>query len=206
MGTGTTGTIGTLRERHALRTRQAIEAAALELFDERGFAETTVEEIAARADVAPRTFFRYFPAKEAVLFPDTAGIDDRLARALAARPADEHPFASLVAVVADLADDVEARGADFERRERLARNCPGVRAYERSVLDARVAGTVAAFVAGRLGVAAGVDPRPQMWAALVMTAFRVALHLWLDAGRTGHLRDAVAAALSAAAEVAPVSS
>jgi AcrR family transcriptional regulator len=193
------GTTGTLRERHALRTRQAIVSAAVELFTERGFHETTIEDIAARADVAPRTFFRYFPTKEAVLFPDADAKCDWIVRALAARPADEHPFASLVAVVGDLADELEAAGAEIDLRQRLAADCPGLRTYERTVLEARVADAVAAFVADRLGVA-DADPRPRVWAGLAMTSFRVALHLWLDSSRTGRLRAAVDAALGAAAE------
>ena len=57
-----------LRERRRLETRAAIYAAAAELFGERGFKATTVDEITERAGVARRTFFLHFPTKDAVLF------------------------------------------------------------------------------------------------------------------------------------------
>ena len=56
------------REAHKLRTERALQKAALELFAAQGFDETTTDEIAEQAGVSPRTFFRYFPTKESVLF------------------------------------------------------------------------------------------------------------------------------------------
>ena len=59
-----------LRERKKRRTREAVRSAAFELFQENGYPNTTIEQIAEAAAVSTRTFFRYFPNKAALLIPD----------------------------------------------------------------------------------------------------------------------------------------
>jgi TetR/AcrR family transcriptional regulator, regulator of mycofactocin system len=184
-----------LRERHVARTRDAIVGAALELFERQGFEATTVDEIAARADIAPRTFFRYFPTKEAVLFARAADDRDRIAAALAARPPTEHPFVSLTTVASAFAADMEKQQKDIRLLQKLSSE--KVWAYQRTLLDQEMVDMLAAFVAERLDVPVDRDPRPQVWAALLMTTYRIAFHLWLDGGRKGRLGPALDAALAA---------
>jgi len=76
-----------LRERKKQRTRDTIARAALRLFAERGYDETTLAEIAEAADVAPRTIFAHFENKEDILFSDEMGIFNELNRRLDERPA-----------------------------------------------------------------------------------------------------------------------
>jgi AcrR family transcriptional regulator len=59
-----------LRERKKLKTREAIQRTAMRLFDKQGYEETTIEEIAAAAEISPSTFFNYFPTKEDVVLFD----------------------------------------------------------------------------------------------------------------------------------------
>jgi len=187
-----------LRERHTARTRDAIVGAALELFEQQGFEATTVDEIAARADVAPRTFFRYFPTKEAALFARAADDRERIAAALDARPASEHPFVSLTIVSSAFAAEMEKQQKDIRLLQKLSSE--KVWAYQRTLLDQEMIETLAGFVAERLGVAADKDPRPQVWAATLKTTYRIAFHMWLDGGRKGKIGPALDAALAATVE------
>lgn len=84
---------GGLRERKKARTRTAIREHALRLFGEQGYQATTVEQIAAAAEVSPSTFFRYFPTKEDVVLQDD--LDVRMLEALERQPADLGPVAAL---------------------------------------------------------------------------------------------------------------
>lgn len=82
-----------LRERKKARTRAAIQAAALELFERDGYTATTVDQIAERAEVSPATFFRYFPTKEDVVLHDR--YDPLLIAAFRAQPPELSPIAAL---------------------------------------------------------------------------------------------------------------
>nr|WP_244957159.1 TetR/AcrR family transcriptional regulator [Candidatus Frankia nodulisporulans] len=90
-----TGNAEGLRERKKRRTRQAIIEVAHELFTEKGFEATTVEEIAAGADVSVRTLFRYFTSKEAIALAPLEEMGDLTVAALRRRPVDEPPLLAL---------------------------------------------------------------------------------------------------------------
>jgi AcrR family transcriptional regulator len=116
-----------LRERKKLKTREAIRRAAFRLFDENGYANTTVEQIADAAEVSPSTFFRYFPSKESVLLADD--MDPVVLEALARQPADLSP----VAAVRKAAEETFATMSDdqweVERtRQRLMFSIPEIKA------------------------------------------------------------------------------
>jgi AcrR family transcriptional regulator len=104
------------QERRKQRTRRAIQAAALELFAERGYRETTINDIAQRADVAPRTVTVHFPAKEEMLFDAEPFTLDGLSRRLAERDPSEPALHVLRDWVAATMTVVETEGAELDER------------------------------------------------------------------------------------------
>jgi AcrR family transcriptional regulator len=116
-----------LRERKKARTRAAIQAAALELFERQGYDATTVDQIAERAEVSAATFFRYFPTKEDVVLHDR--YDPLLLADFAAQPPELSPLAALRrtlrSVFAGLPADEFARE---RQRAMLIISVPGLRA------------------------------------------------------------------------------
>jgi len=86
-----------LRERKKARTRASLREHALRLFRDQGYQATTVEQIAAAAEVSPSTFFRYFPTKEDVVLQDD--MDVRMVEALEQQPAQIGPIAAIRAAM-----------------------------------------------------------------------------------------------------------
>src|SRR3954467_8411027 len=95
-----------LRERNKLRTRQEIADATLRLAAERGLEHVTVEQIAAAADIAPRTFFRYFDSKEDALLADPSDRLVLLREALRGRPSTEGPLTAVRAAILEVVGDL----------------------------------------------------------------------------------------------------
>jgi AcrR family transcriptional regulator len=111
-----------------LRTRAAIVAAGCELFESRGYDETTVADIAAAADIGTRTFFGYFSSKEELLFPES---DSRIAAvgdAIAGRSFEDRPVDVLLAALLDVSlVSTELVGSGAALRLRLMQSVPAVR-------------------------------------------------------------------------------
>ena len=94
--------VGQLSARRTASMVAEVEAVALGLFDERGFGDVTIEEIATAAGISPRTFYRYFPSKEDILQVRIEKRSEALRAALAARPVEEPPLLSLRTALEDV--------------------------------------------------------------------------------------------------------
>jgi AcrR family transcriptional regulator len=90
------------RDRKKNETRQALRDAAHRLFAEKGFSQTTIDDITEAADVSRRTFFRYYASKDDLLRSDVSDLLPVMVGALRARPADEPPFAAILAALRTL--------------------------------------------------------------------------------------------------------
>jgi AcrR family transcriptional regulator len=102
-----------LRERKKARTRQTLREEAFRLIREQGYAQTTVEQIAAAADVSPSTFFRYFPSKEALVIADD--IDPVIIELFRAQPEDATVLDALRAAVTGVASSMTKEQWRFEQ-------------------------------------------------------------------------------------------
>src|SRR5215470_8582946 len=120
-----------LRQRKKERVREELTDAALRLFTVRGFDRTTVEAIVEQVGVSPRTFFRYFPAKEDVLTASAERLGTDLRAALAARPGDEPPIASLRRVLTERAKVYDAERPHYLALSRMIEGTPALRARYR---------------------------------------------------------------------------
>ena len=198
-----------LRERKKLATRRSLRRIALDLIAERGFTHVTVEDIAAAADVSPRTFFNYFPSKEAALF----GADPDRITALRERIVAEAPGESVLdalrtVMVSDartVASELTELGgdpADWLRRIKEARKDPHMRAAHAAQM-AMVERAVTEALAERLGTDPELDPYPGLLAATAAGVLRASITFWAGTGGSVPLDQLVGLAFGALADGLP---
>jgi AcrR family transcriptional regulator len=169
-------------------------AAAMELYGEHGFEQTTAQEVAQRAGVTERTFFRHFADKREVLFSGSQILQDLIVTAIAQEPPELGP----VSVVGSA---MESAGVYFERDQARRRNAlivanPSL--HERELLKlANLTLAVAQALRDR-----GVDDLPARLAAEVgVTAFAVGFEIWIADDTTDEFAVCVRKALDHLREI-----
>ena len=179
----TTAVVESLRERKKSATRRAIEDAAWELFCQRGYAATSVDDIAERAGIAPRTFFRYFPSKADVLYGE---VDDAIAvfsEAFRSRSAGEPVLASLLAANEAVTNAFELDRTRLTQRFAIQRES-GLEDMSESVRQ-RFAKVTADLVRERLEGQDDAELRARLVAGVLMATKSVANEYWLEGGAEG---------------------
>ena len=167
--------------------RGRLERAALELYAEHGFEQTTVAEIAGRAGLTERTFFRHFADKREVLFAGSAVLRDHIVNAVAIAPASASPIEAIAAGL-----DAAAGVFPLERREHARRRAAVIAANaelrERELT--KMASYSAALVEALRKRGVG-EPAASLAAEIGIAVFKIAFALWLDESNDRGYRDLV---------------
>jgi AcrR family transcriptional regulator len=163
-----------LRERKKRETRRAINLAALELVEERGFATVTTEEIATRAGVSARTFFNYFPSKEAAVIGTTAEELEAYAAQLEEAVDGETPLESLRRILAGM---LAPASIDRELRAKRRRILLGEPSLAPALVgnNIRIENALTAALERRLGLAPGASLEPRVTVAVAIAAVRACI-------------------------------
>ncbi|MFI6581788.1 TetR family transcriptional regulator [Embleya sp. NPDC050493] len=155
--------------------RGRLEQAALELYGERGFEQTTVADIAQRAGLTERTFFRHYADKREVLFGGAASLQEALVSTLAAAPAAAAPIDAVAAALGTAADLFGERHAFARRRHRVIVANADLR--ERELI--KLADLSAALADG-LRARGVADPAASLAAEAGVAVFKVAFERWIE--------------------------
>jgi AcrR family transcriptional regulator len=154
--------------------RERLRTAAIELFAERGYEETTVAEIAARAGLTQRTFFRYFADKREVLFDGTNELMTLLVDAVTNAPESMSPLDAIITALDAAAEAVfDPRRATVHRRQAIVAANPEPR--ERELLKLA---TMTAGLADALRTRGVPDPTAALIAETGMALFKTAFDRW----------------------------
>jgi AcrR family transcriptional regulator len=159
--------------------RGRLAKAALELYAERGFEQTTAAEIAERAGLTERTFFRHFADKREVLFGGGEELRNFVVGAVAAAPAEQAPLDTIAHAFEGLAGERFSDPTYPRYRQAVIDNNPGLQERELIKLD-----TLAAALAEALRQRGVTEPAATLTADAGLVIFRTAFARWLDAAST----------------------
>lgn len=164
--------------------RGRLEMAALELYAEHGYDQTTVAAIAERAGLSERTFFRHFSDKREVLFSRGTVLEDLLTASVADAPADATPYDVVAAALEATATLLEGRREIAPRRQAVIDAHPELRERELGKMT-----SWAAALTSALGER-GVEPRlAGLVAQTGIAVFRVSFEAWARGGATEDLAE-----------------
>jgi len=170
-----------LRQRKKDSSRRAIEDAAWELFAERGYEDTSINDIAERADIAPRTFFRYFPTKEAVLYPQFDELLQSVRDEFHRRPSDEPVMTSLFESLGKLSGSLEGGASRTQQRLAIIKR-PGEQPIGTEYFRTRLSEVAAELVLEREGDGDEARMRARLASGVVTLMIDTAHSCWLEAG------------------------
>ena len=156
-------------------SRGRLEQAAMALYAERGFENTTVAEIAERAGVTERTFFRHFADKREVLFEGSDALKQRLVTAVADAPRSAAPLDAVAVGLEAIADIFEERREFSRQRRAIIASNPELQ--ERELIKLASFASALAEVLRRRGVP---DPAAGLAAETGIAVFRIAWERWTD--------------------------
>src|SRR5690349_11194844 len=166
--------------------RGRLEEAALDLYTERGFDQTTVAEIAERAGLTERTYFRHFADKREVLFGGQDALIELVTTHVAEAPDSASPIDMVRGALRGVGEMLADRRAHARRRQAVINANPGLQ--ERELI--KLASLSAAMAEGlqRRGVA---ERTAALIAETAIAVFKVAFARWLDAGRDSDLSEVI---------------
>ena len=122
-----------LRERKKRKTREAIVDAAMTLFQEKGFDATTIADIAWKAEIAPRTFFAYFPSKDDVVFSDFSEALASMRERFANRAPGEDAIEALRGWIAEMVEQMDPADKRKECQHQLIRENADLADHDRAL-------------------------------------------------------------------------
>ncbi len=161
-----------LRERKRAHARAATVDAALRLFAEHGYEKVTVADICAAAAIAPRTFFRYFPAKADVLAAPVQDLADRLLETVSTAPAGLDDTEVLRRALRETGEHIVAHEGSMSVLFRLVRNAEELRLSPWMSLEGHEH-RIATTLTGRRGGTGDPDWRTRLDVARLLAAFRI---------------------------------